>query len=151
MSKEQPSEVRVMSRREALRQAAQRFPKEKPDPTPVAAIAQRQRPLTLREEMQRFIREQASEVAEMHGHDSFEDFDDFEIDDEDPDLTTPYTVSELHSEFEETLDGQPTAEDLSEEAEEGAGVQAGSAPGEPSAGDPAGIPATHAGEVEEQQ
>lgn len=137
------SGTRVIPRRLALREAARRAKKEKHDPKPVEAITQRERPLTLREEMQRFVREQVSQQAEQAGADSFDDFDDFEIDDGEMDITTPYTVPDVEQEFTETLDGQPTAEDLAP-AEEGAQVEP--LPGGDPVGDEPTSPPTHGGQ-----
>lgn len=81
-----------LSRRQALRAASQDHGKETPDPTPVAVPVGHDRPLTLREEMRRFIRNELSQQAQEEGHESFEEFDDFSIPDEEPDLTSPYTV-----------------------------------------------------------
>lgn len=69
-----------------------------------------EKPITLREEMQRFIRQQISNIAQANNHGSFEDEDDFEEDDPDPDLTSPYSVQELRPIGEQPandLDGSP--------------------------------------------
>lgn len=70
---------------------------EWPDTTPVhiPGKTDRQAPLTLREEMQRFVRQEVSRVAAAREFETFEESDDFEIEDEEPDLTSPYTVREL--------------------------------------------------------
>lgn len=106
------------------------FPKEKLDPTPISVPVTR--PLTLREEMQRFIRTELSKEMAAHGQPTFEEEDDFEIDefDEDPDLTTQYTIPDemvqvLHSETgndHDDLNGAPEAHakpdlDLNDKAE----------------------------------
>jgi hypothetical protein len=119
--------TRIIPRRQAIREAARGFPKEKPDPTPVEGITARERPLTLREEMQRFIRNEASQYAQEHGQDSFDEFDDFSIDDAEPDLTSPYTLADVEDESPDSLDGEPTDEDLAaqpvDEGSAGAGEQ----------------------------
>lgn len=78
------------SRREAIR--ATRVPGEVNSGVPIELSAQHQKPLTLREEMMRFIRTEVSKSAQKQDMESFEEFDDFSIDDEEPDLTSPYTV-----------------------------------------------------------
>lgn len=70
------------------------FPGETPDPTPVA-IADTEEPLSLRDEMRRFIREEISRTAAQDEFETFEESDDFEIEDDGPDLATQYTVLEL--------------------------------------------------------
>lgn len=101
------------SRREAIRQ--NRVSGEKPDQTPVHIPGKGERPLTLREEMRRFVRQELSRQAEAKlGAGSFEDEDDFDIPDydDDGDLTTPYTVRELSDTgMVDDLDGAPTEED----------------------------------------
>lgn len=70
-------------------------------------------PLTLREEMQRFIRQQISQIAQANNLGSFEDEDDFEEEDPDPDLTSPYSVTEMMPIGEQPaqdLDGTPDPE-----------------------------------------
>ncbi len=100
-----------MARRLYLRQAAQGTG-EIPDPTPVeASLAPA--PLTLREEMRRFIKQELSVQQAEEGNESFEEADDFEVEDE-PDLTSQYTVHELTEDPEapDDLEGAPNQEDL---------------------------------------
>lgn len=81
------------SRREALRQAASRYPKETPNPVPIELPMRACQPESLREEMMRFIRTQLSQQAREQEMETFEEFDDF--DDEEPDMVlppSPYTV-----------------------------------------------------------
>lgn len=74
------------------------------------------RPLTLREEMQRYIRYELSRQAEDMGLPSFEEEDDFDEEEPEPDMVSPY---ELHDMYEDappdalpaTLDGKPSEED----------------------------------------
>lgn len=73
------------------------YPKERPDPTPIH-IPGNDQPLTLREEMRRFVVEQVTQAAVDNGFESFEDADDFDIADDEPDLTSAYTVQELYAE-----------------------------------------------------
>lgn len=92
-----------------------RVDQEHPDPTPVEIPANmNSSPLTLRDEMRRFITQEVSKQAAAHGAGSFEDEDDFTEDDPDPDLITPYDVRLLVDPNDETaddLEGSPTAED----------------------------------------
>lgn len=96
---------------------------EYPDPTPVHIPGKTDRPapLSLREEMQRYIRQQVSQMAEQQRMETFEEADDFEVEEE-PDLTSPYTVQEMNDPtgLSVTLDGEPTAEDLTSLETEGA-------------------------------
>lgn len=78
------------SRREAIR--ATRLSKEAVDPTPVELPVNSDKPPSLREEMMRFIRVEMSRQAEKDNLETFDEFDDFKIDDEEPDLSSPYTV-----------------------------------------------------------
>lgn len=90
---------------------------EYPDPTPVHIPGKTDQapPLTLREEMQRYIRQQISAMAQQNQMESFEEADDFEVEDEEVDLTTRYCVQDLvdPTGLSVTLDGKPTQEDLS--------------------------------------
>jgi len=103
MAKENSSKItpggfteKFSTRREAIR--ATRVGGETPDPTPVEIPVTSQRPLTLREEMMRFIRTEMSQQARQDGEETFEEFDDLDVDDEEPDFTTGYTVQELTDE-----------------------------------------------------
>lgn len=101
--------IECSPRRLYLREQAQNTG-EVPDPTPVEAALQ-PAPLSLREEMRRFIKQELSAQAENNGMETFEESDDFEVEDE-PDFTTGYTVNELvDPELEGTdLDGDPAAD-----------------------------------------
>ncbi len=92
--------------------------KEYPDQTPIhiPGVTDRPAPLTLRDEMRRYIREQISQAAAQSAEfETFEESDDFDITDEDPDLTSEYTVKVLgppDEGYTETLDGEPNQEDI---------------------------------------
>lgn len=74
---------------------------EVPDPTPIH-IPGADRPLTIREEMQRFIREEISRAAVVNdGAGSFEEEDDFSEDGGENDFLSQYSVIELHPEEED--------------------------------------------------
>lgn len=104
------------SRREALR--SRHHQGEVPDPTPLHVPGKSDRPLSLRDEMRRFVREELSKQASQHDAGTFEDEDDFEEEDDAMDLLTPYTVSNLVPEGaapDDDLEGKPTPEDLTPE------------------------------------
>lgn len=117
MAKASEKTVVPMSRREAIR--ASRVPGETPDPTPIAVPIDSQQPPSLREEMMRFIRaelqKQTTEVME-----TFEEADDLELEDDEPDLTSAYTVQELTEENPAHYDpeAQPEPENASQEPSE---------------------------------
>jgi hypothetical protein len=70
-------------------------PKEKPDLRPVEIPLGLDRPPSLKEEMQMYIRQQFSQLAEEHNLGSFEEEDDFDIDDDD----LPYSKYEQTEEM----------------------------------------------------
>lgn len=98
-------------RRIALRNAAAETSAEVLDPTPIE-VGHQERPLTLREEMRRFIVEQVSVHAGQQGVETFEEADDFEIEDG-PDLSSQYTVQDMTLEGypQDDLEGEPNEED----------------------------------------
>lgn len=65
--------------------------REVPDGRPVSVPHNWQRPLSLHEEIKRFVRQELSARAADEGEESFEEADDFEVD-EDPDLFSPYEL-----------------------------------------------------------
>lgn len=67
--------------------------REIPDTTPVAIPAGWERPLSLHEQIKRFIRTELSSQAELQGEESFEEAEDFDVDEE-PDPVSPYEVPE---------------------------------------------------------
>lgn len=73
-------------------------PKEKPDPIPVELPSDLRAPLSLKEEMRRFIREEFSNYAQDQGAPSFEEEDDFDIPDDEPALFSPYEVQDMNPE-----------------------------------------------------
>lgn len=102
-------------------------PKEVPDPTPIH-IPGMQKPLSIREEMQRFIREEISRqaVQEVQAG-SFEEEDDFEEEDEAQDLLTGYSVIELHPQANDyallpEAEGENGSEDAPESPETAPGA-----------------------------
>lgn len=81
--------------------------REIPDPRPVEVpTGLRTRP-TLQEEIKRYIRVEMSNRARDEGHESFEEADDFDVDDDvDGVFETQYTVNEMAPEWHDR-DGDP--------------------------------------------
>ena len=111
---------------------------EYPDPTPVhiPGKTDKEPPLTLREEMRRYIREQISTAAAAADHGSFQDEDDFEEEDPTPDLTSPYTVRQMQPEplsSPNDLEGDPEAPEpvITSPGEPGAAGAPAAAPSPP--------------------
>lgn len=65
------------------------FGHEVPDPTPVSLPSGFRRPETLQEQVARLVRSRLSQLAGEQGDDTFEESEDFEVDD-DFDPNTPY-------------------------------------------------------------
>lgn len=76
---------------------------EQLDPTPVALPLGSPEP-TLRDLVRQYIRQEISAQAASQGAGTFEEEDDFEVDDE-PDLTTRYTVHDVVDEVPESISG----------------------------------------------
>lgn len=70
---------------------------EVPDPTPVAWPAGVRRPETLTEQIRRLVRLEVSKAAAEQGMESFEEADDFDMDDDD-ELRSPYELTEMEVE-----------------------------------------------------
>lgn len=70
---------------------------EDPDQRPVDWPLNLKRPLTIQEEIQRFVRVEMSQRAQEHGHESFEEADDFDVEDED-EWQSPYELMEMQEE-----------------------------------------------------
>lgn len=71
--------------------------REEPDQTPVEWPAHLKRPPTLAEEIQRLVRAEVSRVASESGLETFEEADDFDMDDE-MEPFSPHELSELEEE-----------------------------------------------------
>lgn len=65
-----------------------------PDPRPVEVPAHFTRPLSIQDEIKRFVRSELAQRAAAEGAETFEEADDFYLDDEDPDIA-PGTEYEL--------------------------------------------------------
>lgn len=100
--------------------------KERNSGVPVELGMPEDRPLSLREELKRFIREEVSQVAQNRGAETLEEANDFDIDDEETDGLTAYEVMEMAPEafIPEDTEGQPEADDLARErSPEGAAAE----------------------------
>lgn len=110
-------QTQIQPRRKLLRDrnASQNYGYEKADPQPHAGYMARPEVLTLREEMQRFIRGELSARAAADDFESFEEADNFDLPEEDEqerDFETAYTVRELTPELGrfDDLEGDPQAD-----------------------------------------
>lgn len=65
--------------------------REIPDPNPLELPLGFKRPETLAEQVQRLVRNSVSEYARLHGHETFEESEDFDVGD-DFDPSTPYEL-----------------------------------------------------------
>lgn len=97
-------------------EASQEFP----DPTPVEIPLEMARPLTLQEEMKRFL---VSEMNRMRPEDagSFEDEDDFDVYDDEPDWVSGYEFEEMEPEEQQgydNLDAEPSPVQQPEQSED---------------------------------
>ena len=119
-----------IARRLWLRDQAMANSAEKVDPTPVEVPAEMVRPPTLKEELQRYVRYYVSRDAESRGLESFEEFNDFEVDDEDPDWSSEYEMSEMQedSDFGEFVDEVAPKQEDNAKDETGTEEQAQQAP-----------------------
>ena len=97
-------------RRVLLREQAQAVGPEQLDKTPLEVPLEHLRPPTIKEELQRYVRYEISQIGKDAGFSSFEEEDDFDIEDEEVDLLSPYQMTELQEEagFEGGLDGAPS-------------------------------------------
>lgn len=71
------------------------------DPTPVARTVGFERPPSMQELIQRYVRTELSRQAGQAGEETFEEADDFDVDD-DPELKSPYEVDEGLPRWEES-------------------------------------------------
>jgi len=69
------------------------FGRELPDTTPVARPAGFRPPPTLTEQIRRMVRGELSQQAAAAGQETFEEADDFDVDDDPPDPTTPWELT----------------------------------------------------------
>lgn len=71
--------------------------REKNDPTPMAKPIGYNQPLSLQDEIRRFIRQEVSVQAQDDGHETFEEADDFEEEDPDTVDLTNYELTALQA------------------------------------------------------
>lgn len=80
--------------------------REIPDPTPLEMPLGMRKPESMEDMIRRFVRQEASRVAQAEGMESFEEADDFEVEDDDlSDAPTQYMVPEVGPDGPESLDG----------------------------------------------
>lgn len=110
--------------------------REIPDPTPVEVPLDYTRPLTLQEEFRRFLQIEASIIAENAGFETFEEADDFDVDEEEVEFISPYEILEMSDEQSfgrESIEGPSGAsgqEGPGAARPHGEGAPTGSGPGE---------------------
>lgn len=68
---------------------------EYPDPNPLEWPAHMRRPESLQDMIKRMVRSQLSQAAQDEGYESFEEADDFEIDEMEPDDFQAYEVKDM--------------------------------------------------------
>lgn len=73
---------------------------EVPENNPPAIPVKWRHPPTLQEQIQRMVAKEISEAAANAGHETFEEADDFDVDDE-PELKSPYEIDEGLPKFNE--------------------------------------------------
>lgn len=101
---------KAMARKEWLAQQAQANGKEDTDPTPVEVPLHFRNPPTIKQELQRYVRYELHKAASDAGFSTFEEEDDFDIDDEEPEMRmdSPYMLTEEQVEGDyQRLDGLP--------------------------------------------
>ena len=86
-------EGKVKHRRQLIQERAMKM-RDPVDPNPTEWPADKLIPPSFEERMQAFVRGELSRIAEDKGMPTFEEEDDFDIDDED-DLLSPYQVREV--------------------------------------------------------
>lgn len=80
--------------------------REIPDPRPMEMPLGMSKPESMEDMIRRFVRQEASRAASAEGMETFEEADDFDIDDDEPDAyPTQYMVPEVGPDGPETLDG----------------------------------------------
>lgn len=127
------------------------------DTTPVEVPLEFQRPLTMQEEIRRMVRQELSRAAEASGFETFEESDDFDVEDDDDLLfMSPYEIKEMaHDGPIESLDGIPgavrTEEPSSREAREEGISSEGAARGEGEGASDAGPGAGSSGRAAGQE
>lgn len=111
-------EVRCPERAKWQVEFIARVKKEIPDGTRVELGVPRRRPNSLADDLKRFIRDEVSRQAEQQAFETFEEADDFEVDDEPPDPISRYEMSELQEEAEYVDADPPPEKDLKKDSEQ---------------------------------
>lgn len=104
--------------RRALLSARAALQSDQVDPTPMELSEEFQRPVSLKEQIQAYIRTEMSRAAVESGHGSFDEEDDFEVVDEDEVKLSAHDVRMLVPETDESLDGGPVPPSPPAKAEE---------------------------------
>lgn len=73
------------------------------NPTPVSIPIGQQRPPTLKEQIQRVLRTELSNQAASQGHETYEEANDFDIDDDDT-MYSPYELQPMQDDLEPIVD-----------------------------------------------
>lgn len=80
--------------------------REIPDPRPMEMPLGMRKPESMEDMIRRYVRVEASRIAQQEGMESFEEADDFDVEDDDlSDAPTQYMVPEVGPDGPETLDG----------------------------------------------
>lgn len=88
------------------------YKQEIPDPTPMEIPVGYRMPMSLAEQIKAMVRTQLSQQAEAQGEETFEEADDFEID-EDPSPISQYEMQDMAPEFVRERDASPPVKDAS--------------------------------------
>lgn len=89
--------------------------REIPDPRPMEMPLGMRKPESMEDMIRRYVRVEASRIAQQEGMESFEEADDFDVEDDDlSDAPTQYMVPEVGPDGPETLDGVVQAKSGSE-------------------------------------
>jgi len=86
--------------------------REQPDPTPVEVPAEMFPEDSLEERLKQFIRQEVSQQAVQDDYGSFEDEDDFELEDDDPDPLSDYQILMMAEDFELENSDDPALSDM---------------------------------------
>lgn len=85
---------------------------EVPDPTPVARPVRWSPPETLVEQIRRFVRNEFSQQAAAGGFETFEEADDFDVDDDHPDPQSQWELTADQEDYRPEPSGEQGAEPL---------------------------------------
>lgn len=92
-----------------------------PDSTPVDVPLQFKRPLTIEERIQNGIRTYMSSMAVQEGKESFEEANDFDVDDDEGDFLSQYEMTDMQAEYPVSMmkkrPNHPHAKPISDQVE----------------------------------